>query len=341
MRVTTAAMPPPTTPVHVNDIAGVSTTLAAAARERGEEWQVWHVPAGRGRSPLLALSRRGVDWARWLAVRRRYGPWHIHYGVTGYYGWGQWSRRRSPVLLHLHGTDVRQDLRSRWLGPVVRRSMSVADVVLYSTPDLAEPLSAAGVEAEWFPAPVPLAALDQPSVPLPPGPPTVCFISRWDDSKGGPRLVELARGLRRARPDVDLVGIDWGTYRHDAAAAGVRLRPLLPPDEFRRLLASSHVLVGQLAYGLLGVADLEAMLVGRTLLAHFGDEWIGPGAYGERPPIVDVGGESDLVGSVVDALGRLDEQPGAAQAARAWVERYHDPRRLSARAAEMYRDLTS
>jgi hypothetical protein len=318
--------------VHVNDIAGVSTTLVEAARADGQAWSVWRVPAGRGRLPRPLLDRSS-DYLRWLRHRGRFDVWHVHYGVTGYYGWALF--RGKPTVLHLHGTDVRQDLRSPWLGPVVAHAIRSADCVLYSTPDLAQSVLARRPDAVWFPAPVSGDAFSE-QLPRPPaGAPRVFFGSRWDVVKGAPALIRLAAAVREARPEVELVGIDWGTHREQAAAAGVRLLPRRSPATFRRLLTDAHVVVGQLSTGILALSDLEAMALGRPLVTCFDERFVGPNGYSRRPPLLNVT-EADILSGVLRALD--GDVPDAADAAE-WVKEHHHPGILAHRALRLYQQI--
>ncbi|MDD0858808.1 glycosyltransferase [Arthrobacter alpinus] len=234
------------------------------ARAKGLDWVLRDVPAGRGANPALIMARRLRDLVAVRTMRPRPDVLHINYGVSGYYGWG-----RKNVVLHLHGTDVRSDLLSPVLGPVVRHSIKSADVVLFSTPDMGEAVHELRPDAQWFPAPLPPAAATMQTLRTPRTGKRVFFASRWDDSKGAPALLELAASLQRHHPDLELVGLDWGSYADQARDLGLGLLPLMSTDEFRMQLAESDVVIGQIAVGALGLSDLEAMAQGRPLVARF------------------------------------------------------------------------
>lgn len=302
--------------LHVNDVAGVASTLVATARARGLGWDLRRIPAGRGAPAPLVAARRARDLAAAVRPLARADVAHLHYGVTGYYGWVT----RRPVVLHLHGTDLRADARSRWLGPVVRSAVRRAQLVLVATPDLLDLARELREDTVYLPNPVP-DALFAPAVgtPDPAGPrrgTRVVFNMRWDDAKGGAALVAAARALvhdGRAGQGLDVVGLDWGEHAAAARAAGVRLVPLQDAAGFRALLAGADLVVGQQRAGALGISDLEALALGRPLVAHVrGDE---PVVRSDETNVVDVV-RATLAPGPADA-------PDAQAARTAWVRERH------------------
>lgn len=297
--------------LHVNDVAGVATTLVATARARGLAWELRRIPPGRGAAAPVVAARRALDLAGAVGPLARTDVAHLHYGVTGYYGWVT----RRPVVLHLHGTDVRVDARSRWLGPVVRAAVRRANLVLVATPDLLDLARDLRDDAVHLPNPVPDALFAaSTATPDPAGPrrgTRVVLNMRWDDAKGGTSLVTAARAL--VADGLDVVGLDWGTYAADARAAGVRLVPLQDAAGFRALLAGADLVIGQQRAGALGISDLEALALGRPLVAHVrGDE---PVVRSEEGSLVDVVRATLAAGP--------DDSPAARAARTAWVREHH------------------
>lgn len=317
--------------LHLGDISGTSRSVVDVACAKGLDWELRDVPAGRGASPIAIGWRRLRDLVEVRMLRPRPSILHINYGVSGYYGWG-----RKNVVLHLHGTDVRSDLKSRYLGPVVRHSIKQASVVLYSTPDLAPAVTAIRADAQWFPAPLPPAAsVRQPRKE--PGLPTrIFFASRWDLSKGAPELLALAADLRNEYPDLELVGLDWGTHAQDADKIGLTLMPLMPTDEFRRQLAQSDIVIGQLAFGALGLSDLEAMAQAKPLIARFTLQQ----AYGSDAPLFNTDTESPIT-LIKKILNDPTSAEQKAEYGRIWALEHHAAEALQSKLEEIYSQLLS
>ncbi|WP_269937160.1 glycosyltransferase [Arthrobacter sp. HY1533] len=315
--------------LHLGDISGTSKSVIEVARTKGLDWVLRDVPAGRGANPALIMARRLRDLVSVRALRPRPDVLHINYGVSGYYGWG-----RKNVVLHLHGTDVRSDLLSPVLGPVVRHSIKSADVVLFSTPDMGDAVHRLRPDAQWFPAPLPPAAATMQTLKRPRAGKKIFFASRWDDSKGAPGLLELAASLQRHRTDLELVGLDWGSHAGQARDLGLRLLPLMSTEEFRMQLAESDVVIGQIAVGALGLSDLEAMAQGRPLVARFTLD----AEYGGPAPLFNTEDAAPL--SLVQQI--LADPAAAAEVGargREWALAHHGAEKLEARLEAIYEKL--
>ena len=277
---------------------------------------------------IKALSARTIDWARIRRSTSREDIVHVHYGLFGYYQWGV-----ENSVMHLHGSDVTSNLPSRILGPVVRRSIRNAKVVLYSTPNLEGTVRELRPDAIWLPNPVDLPSYsdDEPHR-AEHGGVRVLFCSRWDSEKGTDKLLELTARLRLALPGVELVGLDWGSGRKAAAAAGVHLTPVMSKSSFHKWLRSSDLIVGQVGGGALGISDLEALSSGTPTVARF----TYPDAYPTPPPLLNEA-EDDLLELVLDGINNPQHSTLDARSARmSWVREFHEPSRVVDRLATIY-----
>lgn len=317
--------------LHLGDISGTSRNVIDVARGKGLDWTLWDVPPGRGANPALICWQRLKDLAVVRLRRPRPAILHINYGVSGYYGWG-----RRGVVLHLHGTDVRSDMVNRYLGPVVRHSVKTADVVLYSTPDLAAAVHAIRPDAQWLPAPLPTDAetVLEPEVPRTGR--RVFFASRWDDSKGAPELLSLAARLQRESPELELVGLDWGTHASQARELGMTLLPHMSTAEFRAQLAQADVVVGQISIGALGLSDLEAMAQARPLVAKFTLQE----EYGGEAPLFNT-----ATGQPFTLIQEILADPQSASLrsirGREWALNHHGASVLETRLESLYESISA
>jgi glycosyltransferase involved in cell wall biosynthesis len=320
--------------LHINDVAGVASAAVTRARTDGLPWRLWTLPPVRGSALPIKLWRRARDLVRFRSAGRAAEVLHVHYGLFGYYAWSV----RRPYVLHLHGTDVRSNLRSRTLRPMVLAAIRRAGAVVYSTPDLAVEVRALRSDATWLPAPLSPdvdAAPDHVGLPIHGAEaPRIVFASRWDPVKGLSLQLDLAQQLRRAHPRAELIGIEWGRGATAAATAGVVLRPLMPATDFRALIAGADVVIGQLAGGALGVADLEAMALGRPLVARFTHAE----DYGSDAPLWNTE-RIDPVRAVSEIL--TDPQAAAVRCAdaRAWALEHHGAEAFVRAALPLYEAL--
>ncbi|MFP7696341.1 glycosyltransferase [Trueperella sp. LYQ143] len=243
--------------LHINEVANVPSTLVAHARQSGKQWALHRIPAGRG-CPVRVLGSRLVDLERFSRFAHQADLIDLHYATNGYYGWGS-----IPLVLHLHGSDVRKDWQRPGLRYVISRTLERADAVVCATPDLLEWVRPVRPDARWLPNPLPPQYVTAPPAPVIPR--RIFLSSRWDLTKGLDVLLPLAREL--VERGYEVVGVDWGTHTAQARNAGVRLFPHCAPSEFAQLLASAQVVVGQVEFSLLTMTDYQALSLGRPLVA--------------------------------------------------------------------------
>ena len=111
--------------LHLGDVASTGTNLVHTARANGRSWALRNLPAAPSLTSLSAWARRGTDALRYLSDGTKPELQHIHYGPNGYYGW----LKDAPYVLHLHGTDLRQDLHRPLIGNVERAAVKHAAFV--------------------------------------------------------------------------------------------------------------------------------------------------------------------------------------------------------------------
>ena len=350
--------------LHLGNVAGTGRNLVAAARRKGRNWALRELPAAPSLRDVSAWRARGVDALRYAAGHAAPELAHIHYGPNGYYG----ALKRAPFVLHLHGTDLRQDLGRPLVGDLERWALRHAAAVVVATPDLLELAQSHRADAIWVPNCLPLDLTDEVeaaawgegesavagvgaggnvgesgedrlrSGPTPAndanspgaGTPEVFFASRWDDSKGGTGLVDLAADL--VRDGVSVAGIDWGQHATAARRAGVRLAPKLDAASFRAAMSEADLVVGQFRAGALGISDLEAMALGRPLVT-----WLAPGPE-SGAPVVNVQAE-EAFQSVRTLLGDASARGALGGCARTWVLSERSPSAAVTRLDRVYQQI--
>lgn len=317
--------------LHLGDVANTGTNLVTAAHNLGRNWALRELPAAPSLTSPSAWLRRGSDAVRYATDGTQPDLVHIHYGPNGYYG----SLKQAPFVLHLHGTDLRQDLHRPLIGNAELFALKRTQQLIVATPDLLEEARALDENAVYVPNPLPydlyrrtVAAGHAPTEISPAAP--VFFSARWDDSKGGAQLVDLARELVSSGHRV--LGVDWGTYASQARSAGVALLPRMTPANFERVLAKSSVVVGQFSMGSLGISELQTLASGRPLVGLI-DPDLEPGV-----PAVSVKIE-DAAADVEELLNNPLESANLGGAGRAWVLKERSPGKAIEQLEELYSQI--
>lgn len=299
--------------LHVHDAANVGRNLVEAANELGQQWSMTDIPwyykrAWTGPLKHPALRTRPVIWDGMLALKSmRVDVVHLHTGgLSPHMRW-----LKCPWVLHLHGTDVRTRQYDGW-GEKLRFGAAHAGAVVYSTPDLKPHVLNLTDEGIYLPVTV---RLDR-AAPWQPVERRVIFASRWSAVKGAEAQIDVARRLQAARPDLELLGLDWGEYADGAREAGVTLVPKKPYDEYRTWLGTASVVVGQM-YSALGTSELEALAAGVPMVSS-----AKPSFY---PDLHLLGGAD--ASTVADAVLEAIEDPrrsAALQGGKDYIAKVHD-----------------
>lgn len=304
--------------LHINDVAGIGTVLTSELRKIG-------VPADLvlpSTGPMKHLSRV----VRFRKAARSASALHIHYALMGAYLLGN----RKPYLVHCHGSDIRVNLRSSVLRLPTVATLRGAAGLLFSTPDLQDPLEREGFAATYLPSPV---VVDPPGPP--PEPDTVLIFARLDENKGAPDLIEAGRRLVRQGIKVRVVA--WGELAEAVRSdpGGMDVLDRQPRDQIPSLLNRHQVVVGQLANGAYGLSELEAMAAGRPVTARYHD-W---SQLPEAPPLVRCEDSDDVIKEVSLLVADPKRATALGNAGRDWVRRHHDAARVTARVVDLYRSF--
>ncbi|PVE18558.1 glycosyltransferase family 4 protein [Arthrobacter sp. Bz4] len=292
----------------------VGRNLVDMANEMGQPWRMTGIPwyyRRKWSGPLghIVKRTRPVAWDATLALESaRSDVVHIHTG--GLAPHARWLR--SPWVLHLHGTDVRTRQYEEDWTPKLRYGTEHADRVLYSTPDLREHVENLTDRAVYLPVTVRLdrAPLWRPVTGR------VIFASRWDPVKGAEAQIEVAARLKRERPDLELLGLDWGSETEEARNVGVTLVPKMPHDDYREWLATASVVIGQMT-DVLSVSELEALATGVPVVSSANPEYY---------PLLQLLGAAGPAAVAASVFSVIDDVRGAAsvQDGPGFIGRVHD-----------------
>lgn len=300
--------------LHIHDAAMVGRNLVDMANELGQPWRMTGIPwyytrQWSGALGHLVKRTRPAVWDATLALESaRSDVVHIHTGGLGTHA--RWLR--TPWVLHLHGTDVRtRQYEGGWHEKLLYGA-SNASAVVYATPDLRSHTLNLRSDASYLPISV---RLDQ-APPWRPRPNRVIFASRWSQVKGGEDQLDVARRLRRERPDIELRGLDWGENAEKARTIGVILDPKMSYVDYRSWLATASVVVGQMT-SILATSELEALSIGVPLVSSFNHHY-----YPELTPL-SADNPASVTAAVLNSLGN-PQNASSVQDGPGFIGRVHD-----------------
>jgi glycosyltransferase involved in cell wall biosynthesis len=323
---------------HVNDTAGVASALAAGLRARNVECTVLVQAISADHTYALLPKLLGI-WTRIRSalliraqVRRlRADIAHVHYSMAALWFLGL----QQPLIVHAHGTDVRPLIPSVWKSVINRVVCRRAALVLYSTPDLREPLRLLGVQARFLPNPLdpgPFAAVAarQPTR-------DVLLFMRLNRIKGAELAIAALRRLHRDHPDLTITVIGDGELVGRLDLTSFTVIAAVARERVADLIADHRVVVGQLKLGTVSLSELEAMACARPVVGRFDYA----GAYPEPPPLVNVQGEEQLARTIADLLADEAERERLGRLGAEWVRRHHGLHDVITELLQHYRNVLS
>lgn len=323
--------------LQFNDCAFVARNMVRAAARAGISWD--YLPPEQVRpmtvapkNPLLAKARF-IPYAARRAVKLRAADVvHVHYGTSVRLIKERGMPRR-PYVLTLHGTDIRRQWKDPSFHDEIQRAIDGAAHVFYANADNEHDAHAARPDSEFLPSLVDVAGLPSWS---PVGPPTVLFISRWDDDKGVTQQLGLAEELCRAlQGKAEVVGLNWGPGASQAQRLGVTMLDKLPQQEYYEKLSRAWVGVGQ-ASNYFSTSEFEALCIGLPVAA-LGSRLPRPDD-GTVPPVME-GNVDEVVEQIVGTLADPHAQ-SARLDGRGWAVPRYDAGRYVPMLDALYRRVS-
>lgn len=341
--------------LFVENIANVSYNLAKRLRLMGYDVTLLtrHNPVA-GELDLASTSRE--PWVKAFYVNSLYDKTftyllkmlsekvdiiHCHYALEqGTYALiSRGLGRCKKVIVHCHGTDIREISHSRKYGWIVNLNLKCADKTFVSTPDLMR----AGTEL--MPNPIETSSFS-------PGTASLDLKMNHDFALFCPSrqiwvhkrqdlFLKALRTLVNKGYDCNLVLIDFGPdldrtkrlIRDLDLEKNVTFVPPIPPADMPAYYNSCDVVWAQMGLGHLGLVTLEALSCNKPTLVDF----IYGQAYPEQPPVIKVFSLEDITGETEHLL----DLRSFSLDTRWWVIKYHSYEAVLNKLTRVYDELLS
>jgi glycosyltransferase involved in cell wall biosynthesis len=328
--------------LSVHNINHIASTYARELTQLGHTVDIYE-PNMRGAGARLPIKLSLLPWRVLTMAHATYkfratyfDLVHIHWASYGIFS----IFSEIPVVIHCHGSDVRERLEQPFFRQVLVKAFKQADAVLCITPDLLPVVRSVRPDAYFAPAPldttrfVPAWATGGSRA----RPWTVLLFARLDPQKGSSiALAGIARFVQRHR-GICVRLLDWGPLKEQYKQQYEKqyeFVPLVPPEQVQKLITAADVVIGQFSLGALGLSELQAMSCAKPVICSFryGD------AYPQPPPVCqaqtadEVDAQLEYLFQYPERLYRLGQQ------ARKWVITYHSASQLSAELEGLYHNL--
>lgn len=206
----------------------------------------------------------------WKILRAKGDIYHCHYLLQDC--WLALKFGKHPIVGHAHGSDLRDAIRSKKWGWMVKRNLKGCDKILVAQPTILDIAKEFNDTAEYFPIPYdPKLFYNAPFITR--RKVRRVFMASPQDFrvKGSDKLL---RALSLVRIPFKVVAIRYGrdVKRVEKLAEDlgldVKFIDKVPHDTMNRLYWGSDIVLGSFGVGQLGTVAIEAMACGRPLVHH-------------------------------------------------------------------------
>jgi glycosyltransferase involved in cell wall biosynthesis len=308
----------------VNDCAYVGETLI---KYLPSEINVIHLKRTRG---YLDKTLRIF----WKVFRSKGDLYHVHYLLQDCYM--ALKLGKHPLIGHAHGSDLREVIRSKKWGWIVKYNLKNCDKVLVAQPTILNVAREFNETAEYLPIPY------DPEIFYPNPLPKEHKIKRVFLASAHDFRIKGTDKLLKALAKVDVPievktiksGKDSEKAERLAKNLGLKVEFIdkVPHNEMNKLFWESDLVLGSFGIGQLDTVAIEAMACGRPVVHHI--------LKGHYPfcPLEEISSVEEIFEYIMSFLTDYKEAKKRVQAQLKYVTSVHSARLISRKLVKVYQE---
>ena len=315
--------------LHVNDVAGVASNLVRGLQKLGVESELFQPTVGtyrvsRYRRVLLPLIRTIEAFQLQRYVKsKHFDIVHIHYARFAYMA----LVTGLPYYLHVHGTDIREDMHKPGLHQLTLQALKSAERVFCATPDLVEKVLPYRSDVVFIPNPIDFKDFSPQPISIPSQKRILC-ISKLDRYKGMEEILETMEILWQQETNITFGMFNFGNNSTAYQAFLERNRDRLqlieriPHEQMSNLINSFDIILGQQSKlaSILTLSELEAMACGKPVVVNFQYAH----SYRTPPPVLVSSTIDETLAQVRHLIHTPELRLKIGQDAQTWVMEHHN-----------------
>jgi glycosyltransferase involved in cell wall biosynthesis len=305
----------------VNDCAYVGETIL---KNLPKTIEATHIKRTRG----LWSKTFGITYK---ILKAKADVYHVHYLLQDCYLASVF--RKKPLIGQAHGSDLTTTLNRFVLGRLMRSNLKKCDKILVSTPDLLELARRYREDAEYLPNPVDTGLFYPKPAVRSSGNLKVLIAGGSDWDVKGTDVAVRALAELKGEVDVSIIGYGKDLEKTLVLAKSLRLSmrvlPKVSHHSLNEYYWDADVVLDQFKSGVFGLISLEAIACGRPVITFLSSRHE---VYHDIP-LKDVNSTEQISEAVKNLPPRVWE------AEHEYLEKHHNPQKVTARVMEIYRQL--
>jgi glycosyltransferase involved in cell wall biosynthesis len=307
--------------VMINDCAYVGETLI---RYLPPEIERVHIKRSRG----LLNKTFGLAYK---ILRSEGDIYHVHYLLQDCYL--ALKMGKHPVVGHVHGSDLRANLKHPIWSRILRYNLKNCDKILVSTPDVLNLAKQFRIDAEYLPNIVNEGLFYPRPLETHSGKKHVLIASDSNWTVKGTNIAVRALAAIREEVDVSIIksGADFQKTLVLAESLGLSLNilPRVSHEKLNEYYWRADTVVDRFALGSLGMVSLEAIACGRPVVSFVSSDY----AENEDFPLKDVQTEEAIAEAIRTSSLDLWKKE------HEYLQRHHNTEIIEYRLMSIYSDL--
>lgn len=312
--------------VMINDCAHVGETLI---KYLPKDFRVLH----------LKRSRRFFDKTfgiGWRIFRAKGDLYHVHYLLQDCYLALKFGKQ--PIVGHAHGSDLRETVKSRKWGWIVKYNLKNCNKILVAQPTILETAKKYNGTAKYFPIPYDPEVFYPKHLPPERKEKHVLLVSpHYFRVKGTDKFlhalayVKIPFSVKTIR-----YGRDVEKARILARKLGLRVEFIdkVPHHKMNKLYWEADLVLGSFGVGQLDTVAIEAMACGRPVVHHILKKF-----YQKSCPLEEFANIEQVVDIVSRLLTEREEIEKRVRMQLRYVESNHSARILAEMLAKIYKSF--
>jgi len=268
-------------------------------------------------------------------LRTKGNVYHVHYLLQDCYIALHFGKK--PLIGHAHGSDLREVIKSKKWGWIVRHNLRHCDKILVAQPAILDVAKEYNSTAEYFPIPYDPELFYPKTLPNRKGEKLVFLASAHDFKVKG--TDKLLYACAKVKVPFKLRMIDYGK---DAEKAKVLARKLglnveviqkVPHENMNKLYWDADLVLGSFGVGQLDTVAIEAMACGRPIVHHILK------TYFPQCPLDEFRGIEDVTERISELL--VDEGKAKERCKRQleYVSNFHAANKLAKKLMKIYGEM--